>query len=104
MVNIYNYQLLFSIIQNKYFPLLFRKTFLFKCFFFILINTNEFFQKGDLGISSSTIQRQLFQIHYGLAIDRPSINKPFLNDQILSFVTKVIISNYSCLVLFQFNR
>jgi len=39
---------------------------------------------------SSTIHRQLFDIHYALSIDRPSFETPLLNCEMLSFVTKVI--------------
>jgi hypothetical protein len=44
---------------------------------------------GDLGVYSSTIHRQLFDIHYALRIDRPTLQTPLLNNEMLSFATKV---------------
>ncbi|CAF1198855.1 unnamed protein product [Adineta steineri] len=65
--NIYNYRLLFSTLQHKFFPLLFR----------------------DLGVYTKSIQRQLFDIHYALSIDRPSFDTPLLNSEMLSFAKKI---------------
>jgi hypothetical protein len=45
---------------------------------------------GDLGVSTLSVQRQLFDIHHVLSIDRPSRNNPLLNSQMLSFATKVL--------------
>ncbi|CAF1135922.1 unnamed protein product [Adineta steineri] len=65
--NIYNYRLLFATLQHKFFPLLFR----------------------DLGVYTKSIQRQLFDIHYALSIDRPSFDTPLLNSEMLSFAKKI---------------
>ena len=43
----------------------------------------------DLGIYSSSLQRQLFDLHHTLLVDRPEVRSPLLNSQVLSFVSKV---------------
>lgn len=45
--------------------------------------------QGDLGKSSSTVYRQLFDIHHGLIIDRPNLQTRLLNPQIFSFAKQV---------------
>ncbi|CAM4878224.1 unnamed protein product [Rotaria socialis] len=65
--NIYNYQLLFSTVQHQLFPFLFR----------------------DLGVYTWSIPRQLFDIHHALIVDRPSLETPLLNSEMLVFATKI---------------
>ncbi len=70
-----------------------------------MLKSNFYFLNilGDLGIYSLSIQRHLFDIHYALAIDRPTLMKPLLNSQMLSFATKV---NFIQLItlLFKMNK
>ncbi|CAF2198286.1 unnamed protein product [Rotaria magnacalcarata] len=65
--NIYNYQLLFSTVQHQLFPFLFR----------------------DLGVYTWSIPRQLSDIHHALIVDRPSLETPLLNSEMLAFATKI---------------
>lgn len=46
-----------------------------------------------MGIYTKSVQRQLFDIHHALLIDRPTLEKPLLNDEMLSYATEVI-SNF----------
>lgn len=42
-----------------------------------------------MGVYTKSVQRQLFDIHYALLVDRPLLNTPLLNSEMLSFATKV---------------
>ncbi|CAF1418619.1 unnamed protein product [Adineta ricciae] len=67
LVNIYNYQLLFSTVQHKFFPLLFR----------------------DMGVYTKSVQRQLFDIHHALSFDRPALKTRLLNNQMLAYTNEI---------------
>ncbi|CAF1457175.1 unnamed protein product [Adineta ricciae] len=67
LVNIYNYQLLFSTVQHKFFPLLFR----------------------DMGVYTKSIQRQLSDIHHALSLDRPALKTRLLNNQMLAYTNEI---------------
>ena len=43
-----------------------------------------------MGIYTKSVHRQLFDIHHALSIDRPTLQTPLLNEEILSYATEVI--------------
>ena len=85
MVNIYHYPLLTATVQQRFLPFLFRTSSSIKGNHGRLgIGFAE-----DLGVYSSSVQRQLFDLHQTLLLDRPERQSPLLNNQVLSFVAKV---------------
>jgi hypothetical protein len=44
---------------------------------------------GDMGVYTKSVQRQLFDIHHALTIDRPTLRTPLLNREMLSYATEV---------------
>jgi hypothetical protein len=41
---------------------------------------------------NQSVQRQLFEIHNVLSVDRPFLQRPLLNSEMLCFARKIIIS------------
>ncbi|CAF1001044.1 unnamed protein product [Rotaria sp. Silwood1] len=67
LLNIYNYKLSFYTVNQQIFPFIFR----------------------DVGVSTWSIPRQLFDINHVLSIDRPLLKTNLLNSKMISFSKKI---------------